>query len=81
MHCVIYKSNKKYDTYIYVEKEDNFDRVPGTLMKLLGKLEFVMTLELNPERALAQADPTQVIESLQTQGYFLQLPPKSYVSD
>lgn len=81
MHCVVYKSLKKYDAYLFVEKEGEFDRVPETLLSLLGKLELVMPLELDENRSLAQADPKQVIESLQEQGYYLQLPPKSYIPD
>lgn len=81
MHCVIYKSLKKYDTYLFVEKEGEFDRVPDTLMSLLGKLELVMPLELDENRHLAQADPKQVMAALQDQGYYLQLPPKSYIPD
>jgi uncharacterized protein YcgL (UPF0745 family) len=34
-----------------------------------------MTLELTPDRTLARADPEQVRQQLETQGYYLQLPP------
>ena len=77
MHCAIYKGPKKADHYLYVEQEDNFERVPQTLLELLGSLELVMILELSPERRLAQADIQQVMQALQEQGYFLQIPPRS----
>ncbi len=81
MHCAIYKSRKRINTYLYVERRDDFSRVPSSLLNLLGRLEFVMTLELTPERRLAVADPEQVRGQLQEQGYYLQLPPEDYLSD
>jgi len=78
MHCAIYKGPKKTDHYLYVEREDDFSRVPETLLNMLGKLELVMTLELGPERTLAQVDINQVKASLQEQGYYFQMPPKTH---
>jgi uncharacterized protein YcgL (UPF0745 family) len=75
MQCAIYKGSKKADSYLFVLQEDDFSSVPEPLLELLGVLEFVMTLELNEDRTLAQADPVQVMQLLETQGYFLQIPP------
>lgn len=80
MRCAIYKSSKKSDTYLYVEREDDFTRVPSSLRKLLGRVELVMTLELTPTRQLAHADADEVRKQLQKEGYYLQLPPKAYTS-
>ena len=80
MQCAVYKSNKKMDTYLFVEKEAEFERVPDSLLKMLGELEFVMSVDLDERDKLAQADPQQVKESLIEQGYFLQLPPSAYIS-
>lgn len=77
MHCAIYKGHKKIDHYLYVEREDDFSRVPQALLSILGNLELVMTLELGPERTLAQADINQVRTSLREQGYFFQMPPQT----
>src|SRR3569832_2218328 len=52
--CAIYKSLKKFDSYLYVEKEGEFARVPAPLLQMLGRLEFVMTIELTPRRKLAK---------------------------
>ncbi|MEK7322921.1 MAG: YcgL domain-containing protein [Pseudomonadota bacterium] len=78
MYCTIYKSAKKDDTYLYVEKEGDFSRVPDSLLQLLGGLEQVMELELTPLRKLARADVEQVRAQLREQGYYLQMPPKTY---
>ena len=80
MQCVVYKSNRKMDTYLFVEKEGEFDRVPESLLKMLGNLEFVMSVDLDKRDKLAQADPQQVKESLVERGYFLQIPPTAYIS-
>src|SRR3569832_1820029 len=76
--CAIYKSLKKFDSYLYVEKEGEFARVPAPLLQMLGRLEFVMTIELTPRRMLANADSSQVCLQLCEHGYFLQLPPKTF---
>jgi len=75
MHCVVYKGTRKPDTYLFVEHEDDFSRVPEPLLRLLGSLQRVMTLELSPDRTLAQADAREVRRLLRDQGYYLQLPP------
>jgi len=76
MHCAIYKGPKKIDHYLYVQEEDDFERVPEALQKLLGPLQLVMTLTLSEDRPLAQADVTEVMRALREQGYYLQMPPK-----
>jgi uncharacterized protein YcgL (UPF0745 family) len=75
MLCFIYKSLKKEHLYLYVDKKDDFSRVPEALFGSFGKMEFVMELELTPERKLAQEDAVKVIDSLATKGFFVQLPP------
>ena len=81
MECIIYKSVKKTDTYLYVEKKDEFDRIPKPLLDMLGRLEFVMILDLDQRDRLAQVESKQVKDSLLGQGYFLQLPPKAYLGN
>jgi len=74
MRCFVYKSLKKADTYIYLTEKDSFQEVPDRLLKLFGTPEFALEFELYAGRKLALADATQVIESLQQQGYYLQMP-------
>lgn len=80
MKCVIYKGSRRADTYLYIEREDDFSRVPEALLGMLGSVERVMELELVPGRTLAQADPEQVRRLLREQGYYLQMPPPKEVS-
>lgn len=78
MDCVIYSSDKKYGSYLYLEKVDDFSRVPEPLLNMLGRLEFVMELALDEHRKLAQADVMTVMADLAGVGYYLQVPPKDY---
>ena len=75
MQCYIYKSLKKDELYLYLSEKDDFSNLPGALFKSLGQLQFVMELELTPERKLAREDCKKVIDSLNDKGFFVQLPP------
>ena len=75
MQCFIYKSLKKQDVYLFLREQDGFDCLPRALQDSLGGMEFVFSLEITPERKLANADPVSVLNNLSKQGYFLQLPP------
>jgi len=75
MLCFIYRSLKKQDVYLYIRDRDDFSCLPEALQNLLGRMEFVFSLEITPERKLASADPVSVLNNLRKQGYFLQLPP------
>ncbi|GAB6262084.1 YcgL domain-containing protein [Photobacterium sp. CCB-ST2H9] len=75
MFCAIYKSPKKDNTYLYINKKDDFSEVPEALLSTFGTPQFVMVLKLSEDRKLALADIRKVRESLSTQGYYLQIPP------
>ena len=74
MYCAIYKSRKKQDTYLYMASKDDFSRVPTALLALLGNPVYVMEIELNAERRLAQENVLEVIRNLQERGWHLQMP-------
>ena len=77
MKTYIYKSSKKDELYIYLAKKDDFSNVPQALYDSMGKEPiFVMEIELSPEKQLAREDVMKVINSLQTQGYHMQMPPQ-----
>ncbi|WP_318363722.1 YcgL domain-containing protein [Enterobacter sp.] len=75
MFCVIYKSPRREQTYLYVEKKDDFSRVPEALMQGFGKPQLAMLLPLDGRKKLVNADLEKVKEALKTQGYYLQVPP------
>ncbi|AIX73589.1 MAG: YcgL domain-containing protein [Mixta calida] len=75
MFCVIYRSPLRDQTYLYVEKKDDFSRVPQELLRGFGKPQLAMVLPLERTKKLANADIEKVKQALQDQGYYLQLPP------
>jgi len=77
MHCVVYKSLKQFDYFLFVKKGEEFVRVPDGLRQMLGVLEKVMDLELDESRNLAQADVVAVMQQIEDRGYYLQMPPQS----
>ncbi len=74
MLCAIYKSSKKEGAYLYIPKKDDFSQVPDTLMQMFGKPIMVMVIKLDG-RQLASVDIDKVKQSLEEEGFFLQLPP------
>ena len=77
MFCVIYRSNKREQSYLYVEKKDDFSRVPDELMYSFGTPKLAMILPLDGRKKLIHADLDKVKQALADQGYYLQLPPPS----
>lgn len=75
MQCFIYKSLKKDELYLYLEKKDDFSSVPAPLLQSFGRLAFVMELELSPQRKLAREDAGKVIAGIRNKGFFVQMPP------
>ncbi|SFC13965.1 YcgL domain-containing protein [Pseudoalteromonas denitrificans] len=75
MLSAIYKSSRKADTYLFVEKRDDFTKVPQALLDTFSKPVFVMIINLATRDTLAGSDIEKVKHSLAEQGYYLQLPP------
>ncbi|PAJ76331.1 hypothetical protein CJF42_00060 [Pseudoalteromonas sp. NBT06-2] len=75
MLSAIYKSKRKADTYLFVEKRDDFSKVPEVLLDTFGKPVFVMLINISKRDSLAGADINKVKENLTEQGYYLQIPP------
>ncbi|HUB88644.1 MAG TPA: YcgL domain-containing protein [Dyella sp.] len=76
MHCFVYASQRKPDTYVWLDRKDHFDVLPASLSLLLGDLRFVLEVELHAERRLPHEDVDVVMQHLRTQGWHLQLPPQ-----
>lgn len=79
MHCYVYKGDKHDDHFLYLPNEIEADKpaeIPPALVIMLGELALVVDFELTADRRLPQADVSQVIRDLQTQGFHLQMPKK-----
>lgn len=73
--CAIYESRRKPGTYVFVPKVDGLAKLPAPLQQLLGATRHVADLLLTPERQLARAQATDVLQALAGQGFYLQMPP------
>lgn len=73
--CQIFRSSKKPETYLFVDKDKGLEDVPEVLLKQFGEPVPVMSLLLSPERRLARADAREVLEQIAAQGFYLQMPP------
>jgi uncharacterized protein len=74
--CQIFRSPKEEGMYLYVKKEEGLERVPEALLKLFGKPQPAMVLLLTPDKKLARVTVEKVVESLESQGFYLQMPPR-----
>jgi uncharacterized protein YcgL (UPF0745 family) len=73
MLCHIYRSNRKFDTYLYLVEKEDFSVVPEDLLRVFGPPEFSFSFDLTQERLLAREDSGEVLDNLASQGYHLQL--------
>jgi uncharacterized protein len=77
--CEIYKSSKIADLYVYIKKGSGLECLPEPLMARMGNASLIMELELNSSRKLARADVLKVMEKLECDGFYVQMPPGEYV--
>ena len=73
--CSIYKSLRKNEMYLYVDRAEALTRVPEGLLAAFGPLQHAFDLVLTPERKLAREDIHKVLENIEAQGFHLQMPP------
>lgn len=73
--CAIYKSSKKDEMYLYIEKRDQFDVVPEALRQMFGKPQFVMMFNLTGNKPLKRSKNEEVLQMIQAQYFYLQMPP------
>lgn len=75
MNCLVYRSTAREGAYLFVRSAEDLDDVPEELLARLGRLEFALELELDPQRRLARTTGAQVMSQIEDQGFYLQLPP------
>ena len=75
MHCYVYASQRKADSYLWLARRDDFEQLPAPLATLLGPLRLALELELDEQRRLPHEDARQVLANLHERGWHLQLPP------
>jgi len=74
LDCIVYKSLKKDETYIFIPEATALSDLPDELLKVLGQTEKVMTLKLTAEKKMARGTAEEVMKSIEEQGFHLQMP-------
>ena len=73
--CDAYKTSKKEETYLYVDKKTGLEQLPDALLQQFPDPRLVTTFKLTRDRKMARVDAAKVLEAIQTHGYYLQMPP------
>lgn len=73
--CQIYRSPRKPETYLYVEKSIGLEHVPDFLLSQFGEPEALMVVLITPEKHLARANAVEVMDQIRDNGFYLQMPP------
>ena len=73
--CQIYRSSRKQEMYLYVEKSRGLVDVPAALLTQFGEPQESMVLLITADRQLARADVTEVLAQIADNGFYLQMPP------
>lgn len=71
----IFKGKKKEEMYLYVEQKNGLKSVPEDLLATFGQTESVMVLLLTKDKKMARVKASIVLDAIENQGYFLQMPP------
>jgi uncharacterized protein YcgL (UPF0745 family) len=72
----IFKSSRKDEMYLYVDKREQLERVPEPLLEMFGRPLHVMDMPMMPGRKLARvADTAKLLNEVDSKGYYLQMPP------
>ncbi|MCB1836355.1 MAG: YcgL domain-containing protein [Alcanivoracaceae bacterium] len=77
--CSVYRSSKREEMYLYVQKDTDLAMLPEPLVKQFGQATLAMNLVLSATRKLARADVQKVMQQIEEQGFYLQMPPSETV--
>ncbi|WP_081295236.1 MULTISPECIES: YcgL domain-containing protein [unclassified Gilliamella] len=73
MWCYIYRSSKKENCYLYIEKENNFSTIPDKILSIFGKPVFVMKVLLDGKRRFVVGTSDEIEKKIKMDGFFLQM--------
>lgn len=73
--CSVYKSPKKNEMYVYVDRKVGVAELPEALLGIFGEPEHVIDMILTPEKTLARAEASKVLADIAEKGFYLQMPP------
>ncbi|NOG32275.1 YcgL domain-containing protein [Halomonas sp. TBZ9] len=73
--CEVFRSPRKEEMYLYVDKRNGLADVPEVLLERFGKPISIMTLMLTPDKPLARANSADVLAAIRDKGFYFQMPP------
>ncbi|MBD3895873.1 YcgL domain-containing protein [Halomonas sp. ML-15] len=73
--CEIYKSPRKDELYLYVDKRRGLSDVPEALLEHFGTPLSLTTMLLTADKRLARAEASEVMAQIAEKGFYLQMPP------
>ena len=73
--CSVYKSSKKSEMYVYIDKKTGLDVLPEDLLTFFGTPIHVFDMLLTAEKKLARVDSKKVLAEVAEKGFLLQMPP------
>jgi uncharacterized protein len=79
MLCIVFRSERRPDTYVYVADPAALGKLPEALRSGLGKLAEVLRFELTAQRKLAREDARRVLDNIHSIGFHVQFPPASSI--
>jgi hypothetical protein len=71
----VYRSSRRQEMYLYVDAGTDLERVPEALLERFGRPVEALSLMLAADRPLARADAARVLECIEEEGFYLQMPP------
>ncbi|SOC55893.1 hypothetical protein SAMN05421509_10629 [Chromohalobacter canadensis] len=73
--CEIFKSPRRDEMYLYVDRVQGLADVPEALLERFGTPVSVAVLMLSDDKSLARAKASDVLAAIASQGFYLQMPP------
>lgn len=67
--------------YLYLPEKEQFNAIPESLTRLIGKVDFSFEFTLHADKKLLRYKSTDVMQALLNDGFFLQMPPDGYRVD
>jgi uncharacterized protein len=76
--CDVYKSLKGDEMYLFISRQEAFERVPEGLKNRFHTEKAITSFVLTSDKRLARADAAKVMAAIEEQGFYLQMPPSQY---
>ncbi len=71
MICAVYRSRKRPNTYLFLDKKDDFSVIPDTLKQIFGKPELVMVITDDKLGKMLPISREKLIQELSGNHYWL----------